>query len=45
MKYEKPAVRLSTEAIRAIESVGKPAGPQDNPEQMIKSTPAYEADE
>jgi hypothetical protein len=46
MKYENPEVRLSTEAIRAIEGLGKPFGPHDNPDdQLMKSTPAYEADE
>jgi hypothetical protein len=46
MKYEKPEVRLSTEAIRAIEGFGKPLGPSDNPDnQLMKTTPAYEADE
>lgn len=46
MKYEKPEVRLTTEAIRAIEGLGKPFGPRDNPDSLpIKTTPAYEADE
>lgn len=46
MKYQKPEVRLSTEAIRAIESFGKPIGPTDNPDTLpTRTTPAYEADE
>jgi hypothetical protein len=46
MKYEKPEVRLSAEAIRTIESHSKLTGLPDtmvgNP---IHTTPAYEADE
>jgi hypothetical protein len=46
MKYQKPEVRISAEAIRAIEGLGKWVGPHDNPDtNPIKSTPAYEADE
>jgi hypothetical protein len=46
MKYQKPELRVSAEAIRVIESFGKPIAPHDNPDtNPIKSTPAYEADE
>jgi len=46
MKYEKPEVRISAEAIRAIEGFGKVGGPHDNPDtNPTKTTPAYEADE
>jgi hypothetical protein len=46
MKYQKPEVRISAEAIRAIEGLGKWVGPHDNPDtNPIKTTPAYEADE
>jgi hypothetical protein len=42
MKYENPEVRISAEAIRAIEGLGKWVGPHDNPDdQLMKSTPAY----
>lgn len=46
MKYQKPELRLSTEAIQAIESHTKFVGLHDNPDSNpIKTTPAYEADE
>ena len=46
MKYQKPEVRISAEAIRTIQGFGKPIGVHENPDtNPIKSTPAYEADE
>ena len=46
MRYEKPVVRLSAEAIRTIESHSKGMGLADNPDtNPIHTTPAYEADE
>jgi hypothetical protein len=46
MKYEKPEVRLSEEAIRTIESHSKWMGLPDTIEgNPVYTTPAYEADE
>jgi hypothetical protein len=46
MKYEKPEVRLSAEAIRTIESFRKGLGNPDNiVGDPVLSTAAYEADE
>jgi|HubBroStandDraft_2_1064218.scaffolds.fasta_scaffold557990_1 hypothetical protein len=46
MKYQKPEVRLSTDAIQAIENHTKFVGRYDNPNtNPTKTTPAYEADE
>ena len=46
MKYEKPEVRLSVEAILTIETFTKGAGLADNiVGDMVRSTPAYESDE
>jgi hypothetical protein len=46
MKYEKPEVRLSAEAIRTIETFSKGMGfPDSIVGDLVHSTPAYEADE
>jgi hypothetical protein len=46
MKYEKPEVRLSAEAIRTIETFSKGTGFADNiVGDLVRSTPAYESDE
>lgn len=44
MKYEKPEVSLSENAVRAIQSHTKPGGNEDLPGEA-ESTSAYEADE
>ena len=46
MKYEKPEVRLSAEAIRTIETFSKGMGfPDSIPNDPVHTTNAYEADE
>jgi hypothetical protein len=46
MKYEKPEVRLSAEAIRTIETFSKGMGNPDNiVGNPVHTTAAYEADE
>lgn len=46
MKYQKPEVVLSADAISTIESFLKPEGPEDNPNSNPQKTnSAYEADE
>jgi len=46
MKYEKPEVRLSAEAIRTIQMHNKLNGNPDTfIEDPVQTTPAYEADE
>lgn len=46
MKYQKPEVVLSVDAIRTIESNMKPIGDVDNPnDDPQKTSSAYQADE
>jgi hypothetical protein len=46
VKYKKPEVSVSIQAIGAIESHVKPVGPLEIPwSNPIKTNPAYEADE
>lgn len=46
MKYERPEIRLSAEAIRSIEMHNKLTGnPDIIKDDPVQTTPAYEADE
>jgi hypothetical protein len=46
VKYQKPTVVFSADALRAIESHVKPIGLQDSPDtNPQKTSTAYEADE
>jgi hypothetical protein len=46
VKYEKPEIRLSAEAIRTIETHSKWMGNPDTfIQDLVQTTPAYEADE
>ncbi|MGA7795274.1 MAG: hypothetical protein WCA19_19715 [Candidatus Acidiferrales bacterium] len=44
MKYTKPEIVVTADAVSAIQNMGKPTGIPDNVLKEL-STPAYEADE
>lgn len=47
MKYQKPEIVATDNAIRVVQSMGKDVGKQDlaDPHNQFPSIPAYEADE
>jgi hypothetical protein len=45
MKYAKPEIVVTADAVSAIQNLGKPNGIADNLTQEYPSVPAYAADE
>jgi hypothetical protein len=45
VKYQKPEVLLSAQAVAAIETLVKGIGLPETPSDPVKTSPAYRADE